>query len=153
VRTRLSVTGKAAQFGKSVMEDISRKLLEQFVDCLESRLADQRGPEPAPAAGPGPAAGPPSPDTSPETGIPGQARSAPEPRTGAPTPPPTPPPWAQETGTEAIDLFGVARGALFKRLAPLAAAAALAALGLAVWLRLRGRPARPRGGCRGARHA
>ncbi|MFD0350490.1 SRPBCC family protein [Kitasatospora aburaviensis] len=39
VETRLSVTGKVAQFGKGVMTDISRKLLDRFVACLEERLA------------------------------------------------------------------------------------------------------------------
>ncbi|WP_042424958.1 SRPBCC family protein [Streptacidiphilus anmyonensis] len=44
VQTRLTITGKAAQFGKGVMEEISRKLLGQFVDCLERQLAAERTP-------------------------------------------------------------------------------------------------------------
>ena len=35
VLTDLSVTGKPAQFGRGVMQDVSDKLLGQFVDCLE----------------------------------------------------------------------------------------------------------------------
>jgi carbon monoxide dehydrogenase subunit G len=42
VVTDLSITGKPAQFGRGVMQDVSDKLLGQFVDCLEHRLA---GPE------------------------------------------------------------------------------------------------------------
>jgi carbon monoxide dehydrogenase subunit G len=38
VLTDLAVTGKPAQFGRGVMQDVSDKLLGQFVDCLEQRL-------------------------------------------------------------------------------------------------------------------
>ena len=44
--TDLAITGKPAQFGRGVMQDVSDKLLGQFVACLEARLT---GPaEPAP---------------------------------------------------------------------------------------------------------
>lgn len=39
VVTDLSITGKPAQFGRGVMQDVSDKLLGQFVACLEQRLA------------------------------------------------------------------------------------------------------------------
>lgn len=39
VVTDLSITGKPAQFGRGVMQDVSDKLLGQFVECLEQRLA------------------------------------------------------------------------------------------------------------------
>jgi carbon monoxide dehydrogenase subunit G len=42
VLTDLSITGKPAQFGRGVMQDVSDKLLGQFVQCLEDRLT---GPE------------------------------------------------------------------------------------------------------------
>ena len=52
VVTDLSITGKPAQFGRGVMQDVSDKLLSQFVDCLESKVGgspDQdAGPAPAP---------------------------------------------------------------------------------------------------------
>jgi carbon monoxide dehydrogenase subunit G len=38
VETDLSITGRAAQFGRGVMADVSTKLLGQFVDCLEKNL-------------------------------------------------------------------------------------------------------------------
>jgi carbon monoxide dehydrogenase subunit G len=38
VATDLSITGKPAQFGRGVMQDVSDKLLGQFVACLEDRL-------------------------------------------------------------------------------------------------------------------
>ena len=39
VETDLAITGKPAQFGRGVMQDVSDKLLGQFVACLEQRLA------------------------------------------------------------------------------------------------------------------
>ncbi len=44
VVTDLHITGKPAQFGRGVMQDVSDKLLGQFVQCLESRV----GPPPEP---------------------------------------------------------------------------------------------------------
>ena len=63
VVTDLAITGKPAQFGRGVMQDVSDKLLGQFVDCLHHRLAE--GQE-APAA-PEPAA--PEPSAAPPTGV------------------------------------------------------------------------------------
>ncbi|WP_343994614.1 SRPBCC family protein, partial [Terrabacter terrae] len=45
VVTDLAVTGKPAQFGRGVMQDVSDKLLQQFVACIEKQLA---GPPAAP---------------------------------------------------------------------------------------------------------
>jgi uncharacterized protein len=48
VVTDLAITGRAAQFGRGVMADVSTKLLGQFVSCLEKNvLGADRG---APAA-------------------------------------------------------------------------------------------------------
>ena len=54
VTTDLQVTGKPAQFGRGVMQDVSDKLLQQFVGCIEGRL----GESPAEEAGPDDAAVP-----------------------------------------------------------------------------------------------
>lgn len=43
VRTDLAITGKPAQFGRGVMQDVSDKLLGQFVACLEQRLGTTDG--------------------------------------------------------------------------------------------------------------
>jgi carbon monoxide dehydrogenase subunit G len=51
VQTDLAVTGKPAQFGRGVMQDVSDKLLQQFVDCIEGRFTEPAAP-PAPAAAP-----------------------------------------------------------------------------------------------------
>jgi carbon monoxide dehydrogenase subunit G len=56
VRTDLNVTGKPAQFGRGVMQDVSDKLLGQFATCLESRLAaPSQSESPQTAAEPEPA--------------------------------------------------------------------------------------------------
>jgi carbon monoxide dehydrogenase subunit G len=47
VVTDLNISGKAAQFGRGMIGDVSGKLLGQFVDCLTTKLADEA---PAPAA-------------------------------------------------------------------------------------------------------
>ncbi|XVX21121.1 SRPBCC family protein [Actinomycetota bacterium] len=50
VRTELHVTGKPAQFGRGVMQDVSDKLLGQFIDCIEGKLGHSGdAPEEAPA--------------------------------------------------------------------------------------------------------
>ena len=53
VTTDLAVTGKPAQFGRGVMQDVSDKLLGQFVACLEQRFAagDTAGDPAGDAAG------------------------------------------------------------------------------------------------------
>jgi carbon monoxide dehydrogenase subunit G len=52
VHTDLAITGKPAQFGRGVMQDVSDKLLGQFVGCLEQRLGGGGAAEPtSPAEG------------------------------------------------------------------------------------------------------
>ena len=51
VDTDLAITGKPAQFGRGVMQDVSDKLLGQFVACLEARLTAPATAEP-PSGGP-----------------------------------------------------------------------------------------------------
>jgi hypothetical protein len=49
VVTDLAITGKPAQFGRGVMQDVSDKLLGQFVACIEQRLGQAEAePEAAP---------------------------------------------------------------------------------------------------------
>ncbi len=43
IQTDLSITGRVAQFGRGVMDDVSSAMLKQFVNCLE---ADLVGPAP-----------------------------------------------------------------------------------------------------------
>lgn len=53
VVTELSITGKPAQFGRGVMQDVSDKLLSQFVTCLASGFrGNPEIPSSAPEANP-----------------------------------------------------------------------------------------------------
>lgn len=47
VVTELKVTGKVAQFGRGVLADVSAKLLDQFVECLEGKILVGDGAEEA----------------------------------------------------------------------------------------------------------
>ena len=55
VHTDLAITGKPAQFGRGVMQDVSDKLLGQFTDCLEHKVGSAGSPgTPSPATTPMP---------------------------------------------------------------------------------------------------
>lgn len=57
VETDLRVTGKVAQFGRGIMGDVSKKLMTQFADNLNTMLAEQQSVvEDAPVAAEVPAA-------------------------------------------------------------------------------------------------
>lgn len=56
VVTTLNITGKPAQFGRGVMQDVSDKLLGQFAACLETKLGAERPAPPTPTAEPEPVA-------------------------------------------------------------------------------------------------
>ena len=48
--TDLKIRGKVAQFGSGVVQDVSEKLLGQFVECLAAKLERTRAPEDLAAA-------------------------------------------------------------------------------------------------------
>jgi len=79
VLTDLAITGKPAQFGRGVMQDVSDKLLGQFVACLEQRLSGPPDPgdggEPATEPSPETVAGAPAPPTSGESGTESRPRT------------------------------------------------------------------------------
>src|SRR4051794_4083488 len=95
VVTDLSITGKPAQFGRGVMQDVSDKLLQAFVACIEKQLG---GPPAEPETGtvaeteaaggeaPAPGAGGPRPAAAG-----GGARGAAPARLPEALPPPPPP--------------------------------------------------------------
>jgi hypothetical protein len=85
VLTNLAVTGKPAQFGRGVMQDVSDKLLGQFVACLEQRLGADAPP---PVADPHSTTAP-----EPPAGAAPQTVAAPVEEGAGSTPPdPAPPP-------------------------------------------------------------
>jgi uncharacterized protein len=128
VETDLAITGKPAQFGRGVMQDVSDKLLGQFVACLEQRLA---GPEPEPEPEPAAVAAAPvageGEASTPEAAAPPPSQ-APPPR---PTPLRPPPPPA-----ETLDLGSAVLPVLLKSYWKQALAAVLV---VAVLRRLLGR--------------
>jgi carbon monoxide dehydrogenase subunit G len=98
VVTDLSITGKPAQFGRGVMQDVSDKLLGQFVACVERKLGggDQETAEPAAAAAPAASSEPAPPTES----APTDSAAPPSDPAPAPLPPPTP----QPATDDALDL-------------------------------------------------
>jgi carbon monoxide dehydrogenase subunit G len=106
VHTDLAITGKPAQFGRGVMQDVSDKLLGQFVACLEQRLDGSGGQAtPAPPAPPAEESTAGAQETQ-AAATPAAVAASPEPMS-APTPPSTPPsrPATSARGSdEALDL-------------------------------------------------
>ncbi len=149
VNTDLSITGKPAQFGRGVMNDVGNKLIGRFADCLAGQLA---GDEPvgAPAAAPagavpasaevaGSAPAEDGAGDTPDAGAPPGPQApaavldaAPAAAAGAPAVTGQP---RQEA--EAIDLMEAAGGAVAKRLVPLLGALGLLAIVLTVLRRRR----------------
>jgi uncharacterized protein len=54
VTTELAVTGKPAQFGRGVIQDVSDKLLGQFVECISAKLGSASAAGPATVQQPAP---------------------------------------------------------------------------------------------------
>jgi carbon monoxide dehydrogenase subunit G len=102
VVTDLSITGKPAQFGRGVMQDVSDKLLGQFVACLEQRLAGPPESGDATDAPPGAASlvGNGEPVEPPVGAAAGSAAQPPPAPPSPPAGPPKPPPRE----SEALDL-------------------------------------------------
>ena len=127
VATELQITGKPAQFGRGVMQDVSDKLLQQFIACIESRFAaGGAGAETPPAAG-ATAEGAAAPAATGEgagaaaapatAGATAQAAVAPEPAAAPsrPVPPRTAP---ARTADDAIDLGATVLPVVLKSYAP-----------------------------------
>lgn len=107
VTTDLAVTGKPAQFGRGLMQDVSDKLLGRFTACLAEKLA-------GPAAEPEAAAAPTDTEQAAATTAVAPAAAEPVP---APEQPPVravPPPAADD---ESLDLFRTVAPVLVKRYA------------------------------------
>ncbi|MEI7054622.1 SRPBCC family protein [Nocardioides sp. CCNWLW239] len=98
--TDLAVTGKPAQFGRGVMQDVSDKLLGQFVACLEQKSAPAPAPEP-PAAEQSSEGEPPGEVSQPPTPAPGAGASAPK----APSHAASPQPEALDLGATVVPVL------------------------------------------------
>lgn len=130
VDTLLSITGKPAQFGRGVIQDVSDKLLQQFMDCLESKVGAPPTPEPEVAPQEAPAAPLAPGDES------GGGAGAEVPTTTAP---PRPAPAAPRQEAEALDLGATVVPILLKTYWRQLAAAVLVVLVLRRLLRGRRR--------------
>jgi carbon monoxide dehydrogenase subunit G len=140
VDTDLKISGKVAQFGSGMIKEVSAKLLGQFVDCLEGKLAVET-PEPAVPVAAEPSA------AAPAAGQPATSAPAAQPSTSAPAAQPSAAAPAAQPSTaaegsaapatagdapvsrtvspsaepEALDLMSVAGRSVLKRLLPLVA--------------------------------
>jgi carbon monoxide dehydrogenase subunit G len=150
VDTDLAITGKPAQFGRGVMQDVSDKLLNQFVACLEQRMAreEPEAPEaPTPAADAAVAAAPAATEATPDDATPAAAPEAPAAATpDAAAPAPAAAPAAAVPPTHAAPAASSTRGSddaldLGATVLPVLAKAywkqalgALVVIGVIVWL-------------------
>jgi len=108
VHTDLTITGKPAQFGRGVMQDVSDKLLGQFVGCLEQRLGDVGSAPAAPLAD----APTPAPDSAPAAPAETEAPTTPV-SPAAPPPAATPrPTTASSSGSGSDDALDLGRTVL-----------------------------------------
>jgi carbon monoxide dehydrogenase subunit G len=114
VLTDLNITGRPAQFGRGIMEDVAGKMLQDFAKRLETEVLGTNGSAPVPASAPAAPGAPAAPAGAPDAGA--DARPSPEP--------------AEAAG---LDLGAVLLGPLAKRAGiGLALAAVLALLRMAV---------------------
>jgi uncharacterized protein len=88
VNTDLKITGRPAQFGRGVIQDVGTKILDQFADCLSTRLGGEALGAPAETVVPEastPAAGPSGNREAAAQGQPQAVHSVPDaPATGGP---------------------------------------------------------------------
>lgn len=117
VETDMQLTGRAAQFGRGVQQDVARKLLTQFADCLEKEILGQNvqeESEPVAASSNG------STDSS-AAGSNGSAGEQPRRRI-----------IQQDEEVEPLDLGAASYEAVLKRVAPVAIGTVL--LAIVIWL-------------------
>lgn len=117
IETDLKVSGKVAQFGRGVMQDVSTKLLGQFAECLESKIGE---PETIDAVA---AASASATETADE--------SAPEIPT-VPAPESSSVVDVDADDDEVLDLLDVAGNAVFKRFIPVIVVAVIVLI-LIIW--------------------
>ena len=105
VTTEITITGKAAQFGRGVMQDVAARIIDQFSANLAATMS---APAPALAA---------------VEAVPGAEALPPAPAATAPLP----------HHEEAIDLLGTAGAPVLKRVVPVVVGL-LVVIGVIVWI-------------------
>jgi len=126
IHTSLNVTGRPAQFGRSLLPEVSGKLIDQFAANLAALIDSSTG------GGGGSAEAAPATDTAAATGDAGSATT--DTGTTAATPAAAPAtttpaqPVAQLQQEDSLNLIKLVGGPVLKRVIPIAAAAALIAI-------------------------
>lgn len=125
VETDMHITGKAAQFGRGMQQEVATKIFDQFADCLGREIMGQNVREEPVAAGAATTNG--SATASGEAAGNGSAASEEQPRRrilnqDAPEP-------------EPLDLGEASRDAVIKRVVPLVAGAVVLAVVIWLWRR------------------
>jgi carbon monoxide dehydrogenase subunit G len=120
VETDLRVTGKVAQFGRGIMGDVSKKLMTQFADNLNTMLADQQDAPAAHADEPAASSAQPVADTTAEASAAAPVDAPVEAPASAKAPAAEQPTVRKIEGPAAapIELSGVAGSAVLKRALP-----------------------------------
>jgi uncharacterized protein len=136
VATEIQLGGPAAQFGRGVLQDVSRTLMRQFADCLAEELGGAGAT--AAEAGPGPAVAAPTTAIAYEETRVGRLPLGPAGDAAlaaaaerAPAGPGRP--VRARPSPDVLDLGAASRGAILKRALP-AAIALGAAAAIAIWL-------------------
>jgi hypothetical protein len=114
ITTEFTITGKAAQFGRGVMQDVAGRIIDQFSANLADTMAASGAAAAAAAAG---------------EAAPAVDGAAPAAATTTTTAPPRPRPQADE----AIDLLGTAGAPVLKRAIPVAIGVVVV-VGVIIWL-------------------
>ena len=121
VDTDLTITGRPAQFGRGLIQDVSNKLLDQFTTCLKTKL------DTTPTADTPPTDTTPPVDTS-ATQDASTTDDAPPVDTTPPPPDAPPPPTSSEPAAVSFNLGSTLLPVLARRAAPYLIGAALALL-------------------------
>jgi carbon monoxide dehydrogenase subunit G len=133
VTAELHITGKVAQFGRGIMGDVSKKLMDQFASNL-NRMLDEQGSTPSGNEAPAseaPASGAPVADTAHGAAPAAAPRIGDGSVGGAGTTTAEPRPTVRKINgpaAEPVDLAGVAGPAVIKRVLPLILALVLVVL-------------------------
>ena len=121
VETDMQITGRAAQFGRGVQQDVAERLLSRFAECLENEIVGGGAKEEAEAAAT-PEAGPSENGTAAE----GASEEEEQPRRRI---------IQQDREVEPLDLGEASREAVLKRIKQAApVAAGVVALVIVIWL-------------------
>ena len=129
IATELTITGKVAQFGRSVMADVSTKMLGEFADRLEADVlsqgsASQPAPEPTPESRQPKESSEPITQPAGENTVAAEGSDPPAVRT------------IHSAPAEPVDLLGAAGPSILTRVVPLAA---IVSVVLLLWRRRRRR--------------